>query len=72
MAGLQRRGDTFRVLFRYHGKQHAFSLGKVSPEEAEARSNQVDYLLLRLRQGLVSLPVGIDIVDFRLLSRICG
>jgi integrase len=64
MAGLQQRGGRFRILFRYHGKQFSLNVGEVSLVEAEANANQVDYLLLRLKQGLVVLPAGIGIVDF--------
>jgi integrase len=62
MAALQEREGSYRVLFRYHGKQHTCTIGKVSPEEAEAKAAQVDYLLLRLRQRVVAVPPGTDIV----------
>lgn len=61
---LQLRGDSYRVLFRYHGKQHSFLLGAVSETEAQAKAAQVDYLLLRLKQRLIELPAGVGIVDF--------
>jgi integrase len=61
---LQRRGDSYRVLFRYRRKQHSLPLGKVSEREAKAKSDQVDYLLLRLEQRLIELPSGVDIVGF--------
>jgi hypothetical protein len=46
----------------YHGKRHTFTIGKVEPDEAKA--NQVDYLLMRIRQGLLTVPPGTDIVVF--------
>lgn len=61
---VQLRGDSYRILFRFHGKQHSFSIGKVSESEADAKSAQVDYLLLRLKQGLIEIPPGMGIVDF--------
>ncbi len=64
MAGLQERGGSYRVFFRFHGKQQTFPLGKVSKQEAEAKAAQVDYLLLRLKQRLIDLPPGVDIADF--------
>src|SRR5690348_7546938 len=64
MAGLQQRSGSYRVIFRYHGKQHTLHLGEVSKKEAEAKSAQVDYLLLRLKQRLIEVPAGIGIVDF--------
>ncbi len=64
MAGLQERKGSYRINFRYHGKHHFVTIGKVSEEEARAKSAQVDYLLLRLKQRLIELPPGVDIVDF--------
>ena len=42
MAALQERNGSFRVLFRHHGKQHAFTLGKVSAAEAESKLGHVE------------------------------
>ena len=64
MATLQERNGSFRVLFLHHGKRHTFTLGKVSEEEAQAKSAQVDYILLRLKQKLIELPPAVDIVTF--------
>ena len=64
MAGLQERSGSYRINFRYHGKHHFVTIGKVSEEEARAKSAQVDYLLLRLKQRLIELPPGVDIVEF--------
>ena len=64
MAGLQHRNGSYRILFRYLGKQHTLTLGAVTEEEAETKASQVDYLLMRLKQKLAVLPPGIDIVEF--------
>src|SRR6516225_6587613 len=64
MAALQHRNGSFRILFRFHGKQYAFTLGCVGEDEAETKRGQVDYLLLRLKQRLISLPEGVDIITF--------
>jgi hypothetical protein len=56
MASVQLRGGTYRVIFRFHGKQHLLMIGKVTPEEAEAKAAQVNYLLMRIKQGLLELP----------------
>ena len=61
MAGLQERGGSYRIFFRFRGKQMTFPLGKVSKQEAEAKSAQVDYLLLRLKQRLIELPPGVEL-----------
>jgi hypothetical protein len=69
MAALQERNGSFRILFRYHGKQHTFTLGEVPRDEAENKARQVDYLLTRLKQRLLLLPKGTDIVSLRSARR---
>ncbi len=64
MAGLQERSGGYRINFRYHGKHHFVTLGKISEQEARAKSAQADYLLLRLRQRLIELPPGVGVVEF--------
>jgi integrase len=64
MASLQERGGRWQCQFLYHGKRRTFALGRVTEAEAKAKSDQVDYLLMQLGQGLISLPPGADIVTF--------
>jgi integrase len=64
MASLMQQGDRFYCQFVYMGKRHCFPLGKVSCDEAEAKINQADYLLMRLKQGLLQIPAGMDIISF--------
>jgi integrase len=64
MASLQERNGSYRVLFCHHGKLHTFTIGKVEQSEAENKAWQVDYLLMRLKQRLLVLPDGTDIVTF--------
>jgi hypothetical protein len=64
MASLMQQGDRFYCQFVYFGKRHCFSLGKVPRDEAEAKINQADYLLMRLKQGLLQIPSGMDIISF--------
>jgi integrase len=64
MASLQERNGSYRILFCHHGKLHSFTIGKVEKDEAETKARQVDYLLMRLRQQLLVLPEGTDIVTF--------
>jgi len=64
MASLQKKGESWYCQFLYHGKRHTFTIGKVEPDEAEAKANQADYLLMRIRQGLLTVPPGADIVLF--------
>jgi mRNA-degrading endonuclease RelE of RelBE toxin-antitoxin system len=35
MSGIQFRHGGYRVFFRYQNRQHAFTLGEVSKDEAE-------------------------------------
>ncbi len=64
MASLQLRGKSYACIFCWHGKRQWFTIGKVSAAEAEAKAAQVEYLLMRLGQGLIELPPGVGIVDF--------
>ncbi len=64
MAWVQSRSGSWRVLFRHDGKQHTFWLGEVAEREAKATADKVDYWLMRLKQKLVTLPLGCDVVTF--------
>jgi integrase len=64
MASLQERNGSYRVLFCYRSKLHSFTIGKVAKDEAENKARQADYLLMRLKQRLLVLPEGTDIVTF--------
>src|SRR4051812_16245540 len=64
MASIQKKGESYYCQFLYHGRRHTFALGKVTEAEAEARAQHVGYLLMRLKQRLVLLPVGTDVVTF--------
>ena len=64
MAWTQERAGSYRVLFRFQGKEHAFTLGRVPADEAANKAAHVDYLLMRLKQRLIELPAGVDIVSF--------
>jgi hypothetical protein len=56
VASLQERKGSFRVQFNDRGKQFGFTLGRVSDAEARSKAAQVDYLLMRMKQGLISPP----------------
>ena len=64
MASLQKRNGVWNCVFRYQGKRHWFNLGEIEQSEAEAVSAKVDYLLLRLKQHLLEIPAGCDIITF--------
>jgi integrase len=64
MAWAQKKGDSWYCEFRHKGKRHYFTIGEVSELEAKATVAKVDYLLMRLKQHLLSVPPGCDIVTF--------
>jgi integrase len=64
MATLQKKGNGWYCQFLHHGKRHTITLGRVSKAEAESKADQIQYLLMRLKQGLLELPPGIDIREF--------
>jgi integrase len=51
-------------MFRYEKQQHTFWLGEVAEDEAHTTAAKVDYWLMRLKQKLVHMPPGCDIVTF--------
>ena len=55
---------SYRVIFRYRGKHHFLTIGRVSEDEAKTKAGQADYLLMRLKQGLIAVPAGCDIKTF--------
>jgi hypothetical protein len=64
MPSLQKNGNGWYCQFLYHGKRHTISIGHVPETEAHAKSDQANYLLIRLRQRLIGLPPGVDIREF--------
>lgn len=64
MASLQKKGGSYYCQFCHHGKRFTFTVGAISEAEAHAKAAQVDYILLRLKQRLIELPAGVDIVTF--------
>jgi integrase len=64
MATILQQGDRYYCYFVHYGKRFSFPLGKVKRSEADAKADQVDYLLLRLKQGLLHVPPGMDIIQF--------
>ena len=64
MASLQRRADSWRVIFRHHGTQHFVTIGEVDETEAQGVKARYEYLLRLISQRLLALPPGMDIVTF--------
>jgi integrase len=64
VASLQKKGDSWHCQFVWKKQRRTWVLGKVEEAEAHATRGKVEYLLLRLRQRLIDLPPGMDVVDF--------
>lgn len=64
MASLQQKGNGWYCQFLYLGKRYTFAVGQVAQDEAESKAQQVDYLLMRLKQRLAVLPAGVGIVEY--------
>jgi integrase len=64
MASLQQKGDSWHCQFLYKKQRRTWVLGKIDETEAHAIKGKVEYLLMRLRQKLLDLPHGMDIVDY--------
>ena len=64
MASLERRGDRYRLVFRYAGQKHQVALKTTDEREAEDLLNRVERKLELLANGEVSLPDGGDISTF--------
>jgi integrase len=64
VAALELRNKTYRVVFMYAGKKHAFSLDTGDNDIADALRGGVEKTLMMLNQGLLQLPKGADVVGF--------
>ena len=64
MASLQIRNGSWRVIYRYSGEQHFVTIGEADESEAQGVKARYEYLLRLLKQRLLSLPPGMDIVSF--------
>lgn len=68
MATLQLRGNSHRLIFQYLGQQHSCTLGEITGTEAQQCKTRCEQLLMRVRQGLLEVPLGIAIADFILFD----
>ena len=64
MASLQKRGDSWCCQFTYERQRLTYTLGKVDQKEAESTAARIDYILMRIRQRLLEVPAGMDIITF--------
>src|SRR4051812_15362051 len=64
MASIQKKGDGWYCQFMHRRHRYTFAIGKVDEPEAIAVRSRVDYVLIRLKQGLLELPDDVDVVSF--------
>jgi len=64
MASLQNRNGSWRVIFRYKGEWHAFTIGEVSAADAAVHKASTEELLRLLKRNLLDLPSGCTIEHF--------
>ena len=64
MASLEKRNQTYRIVFMHGGKRHGFSLKTGDRREAETLAGGVEKTLMRIEQKLLKVPLGVDIVKF--------
>ena len=64
MPSMQKKGNCWFCQFVHYGRRHTVAIGRVDETEALAKSDQISYLLMRLKQGLIELPAGVDIREF--------
>jgi len=64
VATLHKKGDSWYCQFMFKRQRFNFSIGKVEEMEACNVGARADYILMRLRQNLMTLPDGMDIVTF--------
>jgi integrase len=64
VASLQKKADSWHCQFIYKKQRRTWVIGAVDDGEAHAIKAKVEYLLMRIRQHLLDVPPGMDIVDF--------
>lgn len=64
MATIQERNGSYRILFVYRGKHETFTIGKLPEEIAKAKAAKADELLALLKNGYITVPIGVPITDF--------
>lgn len=64
MAALQKIGETYYCKFMYAGARRTFTIGKVAEGEAYQWCTRTDQLLMRIKQGFLQVPDGVDVAEF--------
>jgi hypothetical protein len=64
VASIQRKGESWYCQFLYRRERYTFTIGRVDETEARGVKGKVEYLLMRLKQHVLDLSSGCDIVTF--------
>src|SRR5262249_41659740 len=64
MASLERRNQTYRVVFMYAGRKHGYSLDTGDEQTALALRGGVEKTLMLIEHGALHIPDGADVVQF--------
>ena len=64
MAGVVKKGDSFYCTFRFAGKRHYFTVGKVTEAQARAKATEVDETLDLIERGRLEVPAEIALIEF--------
>jgi integrase len=64
MASLQLRGESWSCIFYYQNKRCWLHLGEMPEVDAKAKKTRVEYLLRLIKQRLMTVPAGYDIVKW--------
>lgn len=64
MASLQKKGNSWYCQFYWQNRRHTFSVGRVTPGQAEAKASKVEEIVDLLERGVLKLPDGVDVASF--------
>src|SRR4051812_11835453 len=64
MASLQKQGNSWYCQFYWRNRRHTFSVGRVTPGQAEAKATKVQEIVDLLERGVLKLPEGTDVASF--------
>jgi hypothetical protein len=64
VAGIQLRGDTYRIFFCYNHKQYSYPIGQVTDTDANIALAKVNTWLGRITAHLVEAPPDEKIIEF--------
>ena len=64
MASLEKRNQTYHLVFMHGRKRRGFSLKTGDRREAETLAGGVEKTVMRIEQKLLKVPAAVDIVTF--------